>query len=170
VIGFLGRTGDAFTTTPHLHFEVHPHQLLKLGYDGAVDPTSYLKSWRVEKVPADEIPQPARLRAPRGTPTQEAAVVWKELLTARHLMPNGAPNVAFAAAVRRPDPGPAAFTRASGAGARRIAAVRTSEHIAAAAANDGPWPLVVLAVTLVISAFGALFGVRRRRRGRATTA
>jgi murein DD-endopeptidase MepM/ murein hydrolase activator NlpD len=24
VVGFLGRTGDAFTTTPHLHFEIHP--------------------------------------------------------------------------------------------------------------------------------------------------
>src|SRR5262249_23015434 len=31
VVGFLGRTGDAFTTDPHLHFEIHPHQFLDLG-------------------------------------------------------------------------------------------------------------------------------------------
>ena len=46
VIGFIGNTGDAFTTTPHLHFEIHPRGLLQLGLDGAVDPTSYLRSWR----------------------------------------------------------------------------------------------------------------------------
>jgi murein DD-endopeptidase MepM/ murein hydrolase activator NlpD len=46
VIGFVGNTGDAFTTVPHLHFEVHPRGLLQLGYDGAVDPTTYLRSWR----------------------------------------------------------------------------------------------------------------------------
>ena len=54
VVGFLGRTGDAFTTTPHLHFEIHPHQpaFVKLGYDGAVDPTTYLRKWQIENVPA----------------------------------------------------------------------------------------------------------------------
>jgi hypothetical protein len=46
VIGFVGNTGDAFTTIPHLHFEIHPRGLLQLGYDGAVDPTTYLRSWR----------------------------------------------------------------------------------------------------------------------------
>jgi murein DD-endopeptidase MepM/ murein hydrolase activator NlpD len=45
VIGFMGDTGDAEGTPTHLHFEVHPVSLLYLGYDGAVDPTSYLKSW-----------------------------------------------------------------------------------------------------------------------------
>jgi murein DD-endopeptidase MepM/ murein hydrolase activator NlpD len=45
VIGFVGNTGDAFTTMPHLHFEVHPRSLLYLRYDGAVNPTSYLYSW-----------------------------------------------------------------------------------------------------------------------------
>src|SRR5262249_55992039 len=29
-----------------LEFEVHPHSRLQLGYDGAVDPTTYLRSWR----------------------------------------------------------------------------------------------------------------------------
>jgi hypothetical protein len=45
VLGFVGNTGDAFTTLPHLHFEVHPNELLYLGYDGAVDPTTYLAGW-----------------------------------------------------------------------------------------------------------------------------
>jgi murein DD-endopeptidase MepM/ murein hydrolase activator NlpD len=45
VIGFMGDTGDAEGTPTHLHFEVHPVSLLYLGYDGAVDPTSYLESW-----------------------------------------------------------------------------------------------------------------------------
>jgi murein DD-endopeptidase MepM/ murein hydrolase activator NlpD len=54
VIGFIGNTGDAFATSPHLHFEIHPHQLLGLDYNGAVDPTGYLDDWRHVK----------RLRAP----------------------------------------------------------------------------------------------------------
>jgi murein DD-endopeptidase MepM/ murein hydrolase activator NlpD len=46
VIGFVGNTGDAAGTPYHLHFEVHPVTLLGLGYDGAVDPTSYLRKWQ----------------------------------------------------------------------------------------------------------------------------
>jgi hypothetical protein len=46
VIGFMGDTGDAEGTPTHLHFEVHPVSLLYIGYDGAVDPTSYLRSWK----------------------------------------------------------------------------------------------------------------------------
>jgi murein DD-endopeptidase MepM/ murein hydrolase activator NlpD len=46
VLGFVGNTGDAEGTPYHLHFEVHPVGLLGLGYDGAVDPTPYLQSWR----------------------------------------------------------------------------------------------------------------------------
>ena len=45
VLGFVGNTGDAQGTPFHLHFEVHPVGLLGLGYDGAVDPTSYLLGW-----------------------------------------------------------------------------------------------------------------------------
>ena len=29
-----------------MHFEIHPVGLLDRGYDGAVDPTTYLRSWR----------------------------------------------------------------------------------------------------------------------------
>lgn len=46
VLGFVGNTGDAEGSPYHLHFEIHPIGLLNLGYDGAVDPTSYLRSWR----------------------------------------------------------------------------------------------------------------------------
>ena len=38
VLGFVGHTGDAITTPPHLHFETHPAALVPLGYDAsAVD-------------------------------------------------------------------------------------------------------------------------------------
>lgn len=46
VVGFVGTTGDAAGTPPHLHFEVHPRQLLWMGYDGAVDPYPYLLAWQ----------------------------------------------------------------------------------------------------------------------------
>jgi hypothetical protein len=46
VVGFVGNTGDAAGTPYHLHFEVHPVSFLYLGYDGAVDPTSYLTAWK----------------------------------------------------------------------------------------------------------------------------
>jgi murein DD-endopeptidase MepM/ murein hydrolase activator NlpD len=49
VLGFVGRSGDAEHTPPHLHFEIHPVGLLGRGYDGAVDPTSYLRQWRQVK-------------------------------------------------------------------------------------------------------------------------
>ena len=46
VIGFMGNTGYAESAATHLHFEVHPVSLIYLGYDGAVDPTTYIESWR----------------------------------------------------------------------------------------------------------------------------
>ena len=46
VLGFVGDTGDAEGTPSHLHFEIHPVGLLGRGYDGAVDPTSYLSRWK----------------------------------------------------------------------------------------------------------------------------
>jgi murein DD-endopeptidase MepM/ murein hydrolase activator NlpD len=40
VLGFVGNTGDAEPTPPHLHFEIHPN-------DGdAVDPHGYLLAWQ----------------------------------------------------------------------------------------------------------------------------
>jgi Transglycosylase-like domain/Peptidase family M23 len=46
VLGYVGTTGDAAGTPAHLHFEIHPASMLWLGYDGAVNPTAYLESWR----------------------------------------------------------------------------------------------------------------------------
>ena len=46
VIGFVGSTGDAQGTPYHLHFEIHPVGLLGMGYDGAVNPTTYLTAWK----------------------------------------------------------------------------------------------------------------------------
>jgi murein DD-endopeptidase MepM/ murein hydrolase activator NlpD len=163
VVGFLGRTGDAFTTSPHLHFEIHPQVYLDLGYDGAVDPTAYLKKWAIVHVPQDEMPNPATLKAPVGTPAQEAGVVWHELLAARHLL--GAH--ALARASRRTLP---PMVDAVGGSPVRIGALMglaagvqpTAAHVAAPRSYV-PWiGAGGLAVLLVLSA-GA-FTFRRRRR------
>jgi len=85
VIGFIGNTGDAFTTSPHLHFEIHPRKLLHLAYDGAVDPTSYLDHWtHLKRV---SIPTPVHPPLPASAPLRrEARYVFRELLAARHLI------------------------------------------------------------------------------------
>jgi len=85
VIGFIGNTGDAFTTSPHLHFEIHPRPLLHLGYDGAVDPTKYLDDWT--HLAHVDAPIPTHPPLP-GQPLlrNEARYVFRELLAARHLI------------------------------------------------------------------------------------
>jgi murein DD-endopeptidase MepM/ murein hydrolase activator NlpD len=163
VVGFLGRTGDAFTTPPHLHFEIHPQTLLSLGYDGAVDPTDYLKKWRTVRVPAKEMPQPAKLKAPVGTPEQEAAVVWRELLVARHLPLTAPTGLSVGGAL--PFPQPRAF-EASGVSGPQIALLRRTAARVPASEDMSPWlggGLGGGAVVLALSV-GAFFNVRRRRR------
>jgi murein DD-endopeptidase MepM/ murein hydrolase activator NlpD len=171
VVGFLGRTGDAFTTEPHLHFEIHPHQYVKLGYDGAVDPTAYLQKWRVVRVPQKEIPNPAKLKAPVGTPAEEAAVVWHQLLVARHLLHTTTPALAAPAAVSHPFPNPPTVA-ASGVETPRIAYLRrTAARVPAASAADlTPWlgGGVSGAALIVVLSAGA-FTLRRRRRTAAET-
>jgi murein DD-endopeptidase MepM/ murein hydrolase activator NlpD len=46
VVGFVGDTGDAVGSSPHLHFEIHPAAMAGLGYDGVVAPYSILLAWR----------------------------------------------------------------------------------------------------------------------------
>lgn len=73
VLGFVGDTGDAVGTPYHIDFEIHPVGMLDRGYDGAVDPTTYLRSWR-------------RLRYLRV----EAGVDWRPTLVAARAPKPGA--------------------------------------------------------------------------------
>jgi hypothetical protein len=102
VLGFVGTTGDAFGGAPHLHFEVHPHQLLRLRYDGAVNPTTYLDSWRhVQSVHA---PFPVHPRFPRQPSLRsEARRVFRQLLAARHLLDQPTTAIQQPEVVRPPD-------------------------------------------------------------------
>jgi peptidase M23-like protein len=92
VLGFVGNTGDAFASPPHLHFEVHPHQLLRLRYDGAVNPTTYLDSW--PHLRSVDAPFPVHPRFPRHpTLGKEARHVFRRLLVARHLIEQPVPPI-----------------------------------------------------------------------------
>lgn len=46
VVGFVGASGDAVGTPPHLHFEIHPWELLDQGYDGVINPFPFLSAWQ----------------------------------------------------------------------------------------------------------------------------
>jgi murein DD-endopeptidase MepM/ murein hydrolase activator NlpD len=164
VLGFLGRTGDAFTTTPHLHFEVHPHQLLSLGYDGAVDPTTYLRGWTVVHV--RHVPRPWHRKFPNGERGVEAEAVWRQLL-ASGLVPlrKHAPTPAETPLLRRSDVQPW-----FGLPAERVAAAAASP-LAPGAGGGLPryaWALLLVALTIGAS-FSAVAGAERllaRRRTR----
>lgn len=165
ILGFLGRTGDAFTTTPHLHFEIHPKLYVDLGYDGAVDPTRYLHLWNVVHVPTDAIPQPARLKAPVGTPRQEAAVVWHELLVARHLTTaETASSASSSSSTPQPFPHPPSFLAS---GALPLPVVHVQPTAAQVSAWQSDLPVLVggpVAGVVALSGGAVAYLFWRRRR------
>jgi murein DD-endopeptidase MepM/ murein hydrolase activator NlpD len=71
VLGFMGNSGDAQGTPYHLHFEIHPVQLLYKGYDGVISPYPILIRWqRVEDIQFPDgtgwaPPAPAGAQAPK---------------------------------------------------------------------------------------------------------
>jgi murein DD-endopeptidase MepM/ murein hydrolase activator NlpD len=81
VLGFIGHTGDAFTTLAHLHFEIHPAQFLALRYDGAVNPSSYLSGWRHVEHP--RVPPPAPLPSGAAAYGEGAVSDYRRLLALR---------------------------------------------------------------------------------------
>jgi hypothetical protein len=112
-------------------------------------------------VPASRIPQPAKLKAPRGTPAQEAAVVWHQLLVARHLLFAKRP-VASAENARRPFPQPTTVA-AAGESPLRIAEVRPTAARVATPRSGPLWAGAGIAGAVFALSAGA-FVVRRRRR------
>jgi hypothetical protein len=155
VIGFIGNTGDAFTTSPHLHFEVHPRSLLHLGYDGAVDPTSYLDHWtHLARVRA---PRPAHPPLPTSPPLRsEARYVFRELLAARHLIAH-APKPSLRPHVPIPTGANGAPIAAAPAGAESAPAIASSRR-----SESLPPLLFALLVGLgSLALFGATMAIAR---------
>jgi murein DD-endopeptidase MepM/ murein hydrolase activator NlpD len=146
VLGFVGNTGDAFASPPHLHFEVHPHQLLRLRYDGAVNPTTYLNSWpHLQSVDA---PFPVHPRLPRRPSfRREARHVFRQLLVARHLI--GQPTTTIEQPqVDRPP-------RRSAPSKPQLLTLREEPAIPTAAAGSATPTVPLLAGMLVIAVFVA---------------
>jgi len=164
VIGFIGNTGDAFTTAPHLHFEVHPRQLLRLGYNGAVDPTTYLNSWKhLSHVVA---PRPVTPTLPTQPQLRsEARYVFRELLAARHLVshapsPKQRPHVSIPAGANGPAPTPRQIAHESAPPLPSTGRGSASSPVLLVAGLVGAFGLCVA---------GAVFEVRRRRGRRPST-
>ena len=145
VLGFVGNTGDAITTWPHVHFEVHPNATLYLGYDGAVDPTHYLAAWtRLGHV--SSVPPPVPL--PSGAPSGEGAIRdFRALLAIRPMKVS--PKVAASAAHHSPASQPPSQPR-GGATALSLRAGPGN------AGGDGRWPIVA-GVALLGAALVALY-------------
>jgi murein DD-endopeptidase MepM/ murein hydrolase activator NlpD len=148
VIGFVGNTGDAFTTLPHLHFEVHPTGLLYLGYDGAVDPTTYLRSWS----PAGRVKLLPPVQLPNGAPPGFGSAADFRRLLAVHPRP-----------AKRPPPAKAEPEK-SGGTPRRSFPVASGPVAATNNANGSALPIVA---GILLLAGGLAAVVHAAREGRA---
>lgn len=160
VIGYVGNTGDAFTTSPHVHFEIHPRQLLHLAYDGAVDPTRYLDGWthivRHRDPVAVHPPLPSD-----GQARHEAQVNFRELLDAHHVARRSKVAKA-AAAASRPTTVPTAPTARAAAPAAAAGVLAHRTH------TSDAWLFIALAGAGAIAVTGAAFAWRRRERAEAS--
>ena len=119
-LGFVGNTGDAFTTPRHLHFEIHPKRFRKLGYNGAVDPTTYLESWKRVTPVAVMVPAPLPPGASRHG--DGAVSDYRELLVVRGIRRPPSKLAAFTSSLQRPLPASAAAGVAAGSSAHSLVA------------------------------------------------
>lgn len=71
VLGFVGQSG-ASGGVSHLHFEIHPSALLGLGYDGVINPYTYLNAWQASRDRQFDVAPPALAG---GTAPQPGAVL-----------------------------------------------------------------------------------------------
>jgi hypothetical protein len=149
VLGFVGNTGDAFTTPDHLHFEIHPAGLLYLGYDGAVDPSSYLEHWQRASRVAKLLPVALPDRAHHG---DGALSDYRQLLALHGLMRGVAQDVELLPAVPLIPSKPLLPTERLAAPVS-ASAPGGSSGIAAGAAGGA-----------AVLALAGLFGVLRKRR------
>ena len=140
VLGFVGNTGDAYTIGTHLHFEVHPNELLYLGYDGAVDPTSYLADWHRP----DKIVRLRPVKLPSHHRGQGSLTDYRRLLALQPLQHRKPAPVLKPSS--KPEPRVALASRAGRA---------------APARGDG-WGAAVAAAGLVIAAALAVAAAARR--------
>jgi murein DD-endopeptidase MepM/ murein hydrolase activator NlpD len=91
VLGFVGNTGDAQSTPYHLHFEIHPVELLYLGYDGVVAPYQFLLKWQhLEDLRFGAAGGWAPSAAPRARAPQAGAILLQasDISTANGLEPS----------------------------------------------------------------------------------